>query len=193
MSVICPGDPVEVRLALRAALQHDGPVYIRIGKKGEPIVHRSTPEFALGRGITLRDGEDVCLLSTGNMLPTAMAAAEQLDGAGVAARVVSMHTVKPLDEELLAEVFPRYRVVASVEEHSRLGGLGGSIAEWLTDHPVACGTFLRIGTADTFLHEAGDEHHARQHFGLTAGAIAEQIAGACAAGSHNGALASARH
>lgn len=175
MSVVCPGDPLEVRLALRAALRHDGPVYIRIGKKGEPAVHQRPPEFELGKAITLSEGDDVCLLGTGNMLPTVVAVAEELTRHGISARAVSFHTVKPLDEQLLSQVFPRYRLVASVEEHSRLGGLGGSIAEWLTDHPIARGKFLRIGTADAFLHEAGDEHHARKHFGLTPEAITATI------------------
>jgi transketolase len=178
MTVVCPGDACEVRLALRAALSQDGPVYLRLGKKGEPVVHRQPPEFVIGKGITVRAGTDVCLLSTGNMLPVAVAAAEELATQGVFARVVSLHTVKPLDSDLLAGLFASFPLVATVEEHSVLGGLGGSVAEWLADRPPQHGRLLRIGTADHFLHEAGEQEHAREHYGLTTEKIAAKILGA---------------
>src|SRR2546425_3281788 len=103
MTIVCPGDATEVRLAIRAALRQDGPVYIRLGKKGEPVVHERAPEFAIGKGIVLRAGDDVCLLSTGTVLPLALETATLLERAGVSAQVVSLHTVKPLDEGLLAD------------------------------------------------------------------------------------------
>jgi transketolase len=174
MTVICPGDPVEVRLALRAALNQEAPVFIRLGKKGEPNVHSQPPAFSIGKAIVVRTGNDVCLLSTGNTLPLAMQAAEVLDQKGVHAQVVSFHTVKPLDEGLLANVFSRYAVVVTIEEHSVLGGLGGSIAEWRADQPKLKARLCRIGTADTFLHEAGDQQHARCRCGLTPGNIAQK-------------------
>jgi transketolase len=174
MTVVCPGDPVEVRLAVRAALAYDEPVYIRIGKKGEPVVHAEPPEFVIGKGIVVRPGNDVCLLSTGNMLAVAVRAAELLGDRGVSARVVSLHTVKPLDEGLLAEAFDRFELVATVEEHSLVGGLGGAVAEWLADRPGRRARLLRVGCADTFLHETCEQQHARQHFGLTAEAIVER-------------------
>jgi transketolase len=170
MTVICPGDPVEVRLALRAATKHDGPVYMRLGKKGEPVIHKSDPQFTIGKGIVVREGRDVCLLSTGNMLPEAVTAADELG-----AQLVSFHTVKPLDETLLADAFARFKLVATIEEHSVLGGLGGSVAEWLSDRPPQKARLLRIGTPDTFLHEAGEQEYAREVFGLTGKQIAEKI------------------
>lgn len=174
MTVICPGDAWEVRHALRAALKHNGPVYIRLGKKGEPLVHEQPPDFAIGKGIVIREGRDVCLLSTGNMLLTAVESADRLGQEGLAARVVSFHTVKPLDEDMLYEVFSRFSVVVTVEEHSILGGLGGSIAEWLSDRPFQKARLLRVGVADVFLYEAGEQDHARQVFGLTPEKIAEK-------------------
>ncbi len=174
MTVICPGDAVEVRLALRAALQHPGPVYIRLGKKGEPIVHASPPPFEIGKGIVIRPGRDVCLLSAGTILPVVMQAADRFTEKGLSAQVVSLHTVKPLDEALLAEAFRSFRIVVTIEEHSRLGGLGGSVAEWLSDHPVTAGRLCRIGTGDRFLHEAGSQDDARAYFGLTPGGIVAQ-------------------
>jgi transketolase len=174
MTVVCPGDPVEVKLALRAALAYDDPVYLRLGKKGEPLVHKQPVDFVIGKGIVVRPGKDVCLLSTGNTLALAVRTAEELDSKGVSPQVVSLHTVKPLDEALLTDAFARFQVVTTIEEHSRLGGLGGSIAEWLADRPPQRARLLRIGTADAFLHEAGNQQHARSYFGLTPERIADK-------------------
>ncbi|MBI2890666.1 MAG: transketolase [Nitrospirae bacterium] len=175
MKVVCPGDAVEARLAMRAALREPGPVYIRLGKKGEPVVHASPPPFQLGKAIVVREGSEVCILSTGNTLPLAIEAGEELNRGGVSTRVVSFHTVKPLDEGCLTEVFSRFAVVATVEEHSRLGGLGGGIAEWMADRGPVRARLCRIGTPDRFLHEAGEQAHAREAFGLTPQQVASTI------------------
>jgi transketolase len=179
MTVLCPGDAWEVRAALRAALNHTGPVYLRLGKKGEPLVHQAMPDLVIGKGIPVRPGCDLCLLSTGNMLPAVVEAAETLVEHGLSARVVSFPTVKPLDGELLDEVFTRFSLVATVEEHSILGGLGGSVAEWLADHPGHQGRLLRLGTVDHFCHEAGEQEHARHYFGLDVPQIVARIVDAC--------------
>lgn len=175
MTVVCPGDPWEVRAALRAALRHPGPVYLRLGKKGEPAVHATPPDFAIGRGIVLREGRDVCLLGTGTLLPMAVEAADRLAQRGLSVQVVSFHTVKPLDTALLSDVFAGRAVVATVEEHSIIGGLGGAVAEWLADRPPQRARLCRIGTADAFLHEAGEQEYARARFGLTPEGITERI------------------
>jgi len=175
MTVICPADVVEVRQALRAAMTHPGPVYLRLGKKGEPRVHQTTPAFEIGRGIVVRRGTQVCLLGTGNMLPVALGAADELSKRHISVQVVSVHTVKPLDQRLLQEVFSTFPLVATVEEHNLLGGLGGSVAEWLTAQDRLRGRLLRFGTADAFIPFAGDQHDIRRHWGLTAEAIAERV------------------
>jgi transketolase len=177
MTVVCPADAAEVRQALRAALAYDDPVYIRIGKKGEPVVHKEPPQFQIGKGIVVRPGTEVCLLSTGNVLPLVMRAAEALASQGASAEVVSLHTVKPLDDDLLADAFTRFEVVVTVEEHSLLGGLGGAVAEWLADRPGQKARLLRVGTADAFIHEAGDQEYARRYFGLTPESIAARVLG----------------
>lgn len=174
MTVICPGDAWEVRAAMRACLQQDSPAYIRMGKKGEPLVHQGMPNFEIGKGIVLRRGSDVCLLSTGNILPSVLQAADELSKDGVSAQVVSFHTVKPLDEKLLSQVLSQFGVVVTVEEHSIIGGLGGAVAEWLSDRNPQKARFLRIGVADKFLHEAGEQEYAREYFGLTPEAIAQK-------------------
>lgn len=174
MTVVCPGDAIETRLALRAAFQHEGPVYLRLGKKGEPKVYSDPPEFSIGKANTVRSGRDVCLISTGNMLAVAVEAAEQLAKTGLSAQVVSLHTVKPLDERFMAEAFSRFAVVTTIEEHSILGGLGGAVAEWLADQTPQRARLCRVGTADTFMHDAGDQEYGRVYFGLTPGNIAEK-------------------
>jgi transketolase len=167
MTVLCPCDAVELRAALRAALKHDGPVYMRIGKKGEPILHQTPPDFAIGRAITMREGNDVCIISTGNVMSMALTASDQLAADGISARVESFHTVKPLDTARLAELFARYRVVASVEEHSRIGGLASAIAEWLAAQPRQKAEFTGFSLADRFLHEVGSQDYARRQLGLS--------------------------
>ncbi|MGA1823341.1 MAG: transketolase family protein [bacterium] len=175
MTVICPGDAVEVRLALRAAIAYGKPVYIRLGKKGEPVVHKKQPLFEIGKGIVIHAGEHVCLLSTGTMLSIVHEAAMQLEKKGVSAQVVSMHTVKPLDTAMLAESFARFDFVAAVEEHTLLGGFSGAIAEWIVAQPPLKGKLLRFGTPDKFLHSSGNQQYARTMAGLTAEGIAATI------------------
>jgi transketolase len=175
MSVVCPGDPFEVRAALRAALAHDGPVYLRLGKKGEPAVHRTAPDFSIGRSIQLRRGRDIALLGVGTMLPLAVAVAEALQGQGLSVDLESLHTVKPLDEPCLARLFDQCTVVATLEEHSVRGGAGSAIAEWRAHHPEAKAHLLVMGTADEFLHHAGSQAYARERFGLTPEAVVPQV------------------
>jgi transketolase len=175
MAVVCPGDAVEVTLALRAAVQRTSGTYIRLGKKGEAVMHKSPPAFAIGKAITLRPGADVCLLSTGNMLPVVAEAADLLQQAGIDAQVVSFHTVKPLDVDYLLQAFNRFPLVATIEEHSRLGGFGAAVAEWLADQAPLRASLARFATADEFLHESGEQEHARHHFGLSAPQIAQAL------------------
>jgi transketolase len=175
MTVVCPGDAHEVRLAVRAAATYGRPLYLRLGKKGEPVVHGKPPEFVIGKGIILQSGDEVCLLSTGNILPVALAAGQRLREQGVSTRVVSLHTVKPLDPDLLGEGFSRFRVVATVEEHSLIGGLGGAVAEWLADHGPGSARLCRIGAPDEFIHKTGEQEYVRHQLGLTPEHIAERI------------------
>jgi transketolase len=176
MVVICPGDAFEVRAALRAAMRQDHPVYIRMGKKGEPVVHPGSIEnFQIGKAITVSDGKDVCLLSTGNMLPEAIEAAHKLKEQGISAQVVSFHTVKPLDQAYLKDAFGRFRLVATIEEHSLIGGFGAAVSEWLADTRTGNQNFMRFGTPDAFFKQSGEQEYAREALGLTGHQIAEKI------------------
>lgn len=180
MTVLAPCDEVELRLQLRLALTQDGPVYMRIGKKGEPIIHTSPPDLALGRAITIRDGSDLCLISTGTIMPEVLKAAELLQARGRSVRVESFHTVKPLDEVRLGELFRRYPIIGIVEEHSRLGGLGGAIAEWRARQVGNLGRMISFGADDAFMHEVGTQEYARRKFGLNSQNIADQLLAASA-------------
>lgn len=175
LSVLAPADAFEVEMTLAAALQHDGPAYIRIGKKGEPTIHSAAGPWEIGDFISLCEGTDVALLSTGTLLQESLHTADILRARGLAATVLSMPTVKPLNTSMLASVFSRHRLVVTVEEHSILGGLGGSVAEWLCDQPRSIAGLLRIGTPDAFLHRNGEQEHAREILGLTPVAMADRI------------------
>jgi transketolase len=139
------------------------------------VLPNMTDYFEIGESITVREGSDVCLISTGILLPIVMKAAENLSSQGVSARVESFHTVKPLDEKTINDVFSRYPVVAVAEEHSRVGGLGGSIAEWLARQAPMKGGLITFGADDEFMHEVGSQNYARKKYGLTKENIAQQV------------------
>jgi len=167
MTVLCPADAWELRSLLGASLHLNGPSYMRIGKKGEPVVHTERPSLTIGQAFQLRSGTDVALLSTGTLLPEVLTAAERLNAAGISASVYSMHTVKPLDEALLGQLAQSARLIVTIEEHSRIGGLGSAVAEWTSDHHMTNTGLLRFGTPDKILHHTGEQQHARVAAGLT--------------------------
>ncbi|MBI4125630.1 MAG: transketolase [Deltaproteobacteria bacterium] len=175
MTVLCPGDAMEVRACLRAALKHSGPVYLRLGKKGEPVIHKEVPKVTIGRALEIQRGKDICLLSTGNILPLAVDAANSLADSRLSVQVFSFHTVKPLDTGVLEEVLAKYPLVVTLEEHGLLGGFGSAVAEWRADHPESKARLLRFGTRDEFMHSNGDQDFARAYFGLTRENICKKI------------------
>ena len=175
LTILCPADSAEVGPALGATLSLPGPAYIRLGKKGEPVVHETPPVFEIGRGIVMCEGTDVCLLGMGTLVSVALEAAKILAERGLSAKVVSMHTVKPLDETLLADAFGRFKAVAVVEEHSVIGGLGSAVAEWLARRDGVHPPLVACGTPDAFISEAGSQQWMRERCGLTGPAVAAKI------------------
>jgi transketolase len=175
MTVVCPGDPVETELAVAQAVNHDGPVYLRIGRAGDARVHELAPEFRIGQAITVREGGDCTLISTGGILPVTMAAADVLRTAGIDCRVISMHTVKPLDDACLRASSRQTAAIFTVEEHSRIGGLGSAIAEWAVANEYPSPR-LSFGTEDCFASVSGSQNYLRARNGLTAEHIAAAIA-----------------
>ena len=179
MTVMCPADPAETEAAVRAILGHEGPVYLRLGRAGEPAVHPGTVALRIGESLRLRDGDDAALLSTGNMLAVAVAAADCLAARGVRARVVSMPTVKPLDVAAVEDAARRTRVVATLEEHTTIGGFGSAVAEHVAGLGVRT-PLLRLGAPDAFAHACGDPAFHRERCGRTAAAVAEGVLAALA-------------
>jgi len=175
ISVLAPADEVELRQALRAVLKLDGPVYIRIGKKGEKILPKKNDDFTIGRSITVRDGKDVCLIGTGTIMPEILGAAEALSNNGISCRVESCHTIKPLDNIMLDEVFDKFSLIGVAEEHYKVGGLFSAIAESYISKKTKNVRFLGFGVPDQFIHEVGTQEYVRERFGLTAKAIAKEV------------------
>ena len=176
LTVVAPGDPVEVAAAVHALVPLNGPAYLRLGKRGEPIVHEHPIDFTLGKGIVVRPGADVALLATGNMLASAVAAAKQLsDELGIEATVVSLHTLKPLDSGLISALARQFPVLYTIEEHNVLGGLGGAVAEVVAGMAEPRAQVIRIGIPDKFQHVSGSQQYLREITHLTAAAITNRI------------------
>lgn len=169
MTVIVPADSCEMEKAVRAAYEYEGPVYLRVGKLKVPDVTTADTPFEVGKAIRFREGSDVTLISTGNMLFETLKAAEILAEKGVSAEVLHMHTVKPIDSEAIAESARKTGAVVTVEEHSILNGLGSAVAETLCEkYPVP---LRRVGTKDVF-GLSGTMDELMDYFGLRAEPIA---------------------
>ncbi len=166
MTVVAPGDPVEARLATRAVVALDGPAYLRLGKAGEPIVHADEPSFTLGRAITMREGSDLTLIASGSMLATSDRVAAQLTEKGLSVRLLSMHTIKPLDRDAVVRAATETRFVFTLEEHSIEGGLGGAVAEVMAELDVSRALLKRIGLRPQFNAEVGDQKYLKSLHGL---------------------------
>ncbi len=175
MLVVAPGDPAETRLAVRALVDHQGPAYLRLGRAGEPPVHQAEPTFELGKAITVREGCDVALISTGGMLHDTMHAADALAEQGVQARVLSMHTVKPLDVNTVLAAARETSAVFTIEEHSIIGGLGGAVAETLMEGGVYPRHFKRIGLNGEFSSVVGTQEYLRAYYGFDSAGIVATV------------------
>lgn len=173
MTVIAPGDPVEAALATQAVAKRSGPCYLRLAKAGDPIVHQEVPDFRVGEAIRVRDGGDLTLIAIGGMLHSAVEAAEELGLLGVSARVLSMHTLKPLDVEAVQRAAHETAAVITLEEHSIIGGLGSAVAEALAAGNSAV-AFRRMGIGDSFCHQAGSHDYLRRLHSLTVPQIVEE-------------------
>jgi transketolase len=166
MTVVAPGDPIEARLATRAVVAHDGPCYLRLGKAGEPVVHEKEPDFELGRALTLREGSDVTLIASGGMLATADKVARALAAQGLGVRLLSMHTMKPIDRQAVTRAAVETRCVFTLEEHSIEGGLGGAVAEVMAELEPGHAPLKRIGLRPEFNKTVGDQNYLKALHGL---------------------------
>ncbi|SET62966.1 transketolase family protein [Lacrimispora sphenoides] len=173
MVVLCPSDDIEAKAAVRAAVEHDGPVYMRFGRLAVPVIN-DTPDytFELGKGIVLREGTDVTLIATGLEVSETLAAAKRLESDGISARVINIHTIKPLDEELVCRAAKETGKLVTIEEHSVVGGLGSAVCDAVCkEYPVPV---KKIGIQDVF-GESGPAKELLQKYQLDEMGIYRQV------------------
>ena len=174
MVVINPSDDVEARAAVKAAYKHEGPVYLRFGRLAVPVINdREDYKFELGKGVVLREGKDITLIATGLPVAETLEAAEKLAADGIDAKVINIHTIKPLDEELIVEAAKETGKVVTIEEHSVIGGLGSAVSEVIAENGISV-PVKRIGVKEKF-GQVGTAEFLQEEFGLTAKQIKETI------------------
>ena len=177
MTILNPADAVEARLAVEAAIQMQGPCYLRFGRMAVSTLFDENYKFEIGKGVKLAEGTDVALIATGIEVEQALAARELLAAEGISASVVNIHTIKPLDEDLIVAEAQACGAVVTCEEHSIIGGLGGAVAECLS---AKCPTpVLRVGVEDVF-GRSGPAKELVSYFGLDAASIAAKAKAAVA-------------
>ena len=173
MTVICPSDDVEAKAAVKAAYEHDGPVYLRFGRLAVPVINdRPDYTFELGKGVVLREGKDLTIIATGLPVYNCLEAAEKLAEDGIDAKVINIHTIKPLDEELVVAAAKETGKVVTVEEHSVIGGLGSAVCDVLSEQAPA--KVLKIGINDEF-GESGPAAELLVKYGLDTESIYKKI------------------
>ncbi|MBQ4256063.1 MAG: transketolase family protein [Oscillospiraceae bacterium] len=173
MTVINPADHVEAQAAVRAALEHNGPVYMRFGRLAVPVFNDpDTYKFELGKGITLREGTDGTVVATGLMVNEALQAADILAAEGINIRVINIHTIKPLDEDIIVKAAKETPFIVTAEEHSIIGGLGSAVCD-VTAAKAPC-KVVKIGVNDVFGH-SGPAVDLLKEFGLSADNIVKTV------------------
>jgi transketolase len=175
MVVVCPGDFAEAAAATRATIAHPGPVFYRCGYKKEPPIHQGPIDFKLGKAIQVRDGRDLTFIFTGTIGNQVLPAAEALEKEGIHCRVVSMHTVKPIDRDAILAAARETGGIVVVEEHQCIGGLGGAVAEVLTGACVAPKKFLHVALPDLYVSKVGTHEWLLDQYGLSTPKIIESV------------------
>lgn len=173
MTVISPCDATQMKIATqKAILEMNGPVYLRFGREAVPDFTDEKQVFEIGKAQIMKEGSDICIIATGHEVWESLQAAYRLEKQGKSVMIVNMHTIKPLDEEMLLYLADRFSTVYTVEEHQIIGGLGSAVAEFFSEnHPIR---IIRIGMRDTF-GESGKASELMHHFGLDADGIIEKI------------------
>lgn len=173
MTVICPADAIETAAAIKAISEYNGPCYVRLGRAAVNIINdKNTYEFKIGKGVTLAGGNDVTIVATGIMVDVALEAKEELNKEGINARVINIHTLKPIDKEILVKAAKETGAIVTVEEHNVIGGLGSAVAEVLTEEiPVPV---IKVGVQDVF-GESGLPDQLLKAYGLTANNVVEKV------------------
>ena len=174
ITVLAPGDPWETSAATEAMINHNGPVYLRLGRAGEPYVHNGEVNFKIGKAIKIKEGRDVTIFAIGGMVYNSMKAAEILESKGFSVRLFSIGTLKPLDEECILESAKNTKAIITVEEHSIIGGLGSAVAEVLCESGINI-PFKRLGVPSEFPERVGDQDWFLSKYNLTKEGISNSI------------------
>ena len=176
MVVLAPADFAEAKAATYAMIEHEGPVYYRCGYKKESALHAGKIDFQIGQAIQACEGRDATLIGTGTVTYRAFQAAQLLGQEGIQVRVLSMHTVKPIDEQAIVKAARETGAIVTVEEHNILGGMGGAVAEVLAEAGIGV-PFRRIGLPDTYVHIVGSHDWLLDYYGFCPEAIAQTVKG----------------
>lgn len=173
MTVVSPADPVEAQMATQAVAALSGPGYLRLGRSGEPLVHEGPITFQLGKSIQVANGDDVTLIATGAMVHLAVQASRDLLRSGIGARVLSMHTLKPLDESAIVSAAYETAAMVTIEEHSIIGGLGSAVAEVLAECLMRPIPFKRLGLPSEFVSTVGSQRYLKEVYSLSVRGIVD--------------------
>jgi len=150
LTVISPGDPNQIGKVIEASLTHDGPIYIRIGRSGEPIIYKEDYDYKIGKAITVKDGKDITFIACGVMVSTSLFAAQLLEKEGISVRVIDMHTIKPIDGDIIEKATKETGRMVVAEDHNMLGGLASSVADVIADRNLDC-IFKRVGIPNEYI------------------------------------------
>lgn len=174
MTIMTPADPIETVWATKAAIRLRAPVYVRLGKSGEPTIYTKKQRFKIGKGTTIRKGREVAIITCGVIASEVLTAARSLVKRNIHPTIVSMPTIKPIDEACIQSLGKTYRLIITVEEHSIIGGLGSVVAEVIARSHVPA-HLMTLGIADTYISTIGSQAFLRETFGLTSENIAYRI------------------
>ena len=175
MTIVAPGDNIESGLATRAIALRRGPCYLRLAKASAMRVHHSAPDFEIGKAITIKHGEDVALISTGGMLTNAVSASALLEEHGISCEVLSMHTLKPIDDKTILSLAGRVKLIVSLEEHGPIGGLGSAVSEVVSQEGGNKTPILRLSIDDPFANIVGSQEFLQQYHGLSVESIVKKV------------------
>ena len=175
MTVISPADPLEARKATIAAAQIEGPVYLRLGTSKEPDVYQQDYDFTVGRGVKLNDGDDATIIATGSIVHDALQAVMELEEENISVKLINIHTIKPIDKEIILQAARETRAVLTVEEHNIEGGFGSSVADVILEGNGAPIKFKRLGVNDTFCSYYGTHQELKSRYGLAREDIIREV------------------
>ena len=176
MTVVCPADPIEMKEVMYASENYNKPLYIRIGRSVDPIIHQKPINFQIGKAIEMRNGKDAVLFATGTVVKDAVVACEELQKRGIQMSLYSMHTIKPLDVETVKKCIGEYPAIFTLEEHSQNGGLGSAVGDVILENESGKKIkFKKFGFPDTFAPVTGSREYLNKLYGIDAKGIADSI------------------